>query len=251
MGTSRSALLKLAASGLALLGCVHAHAAAAAGVTNVERCLSVAAELSLGAPPAHTRARLRAGSAVTIVALGSSSTSGFGTFGPGYPWIMKEELQRLHPSLSITVVNSGRMADTLGGMLARLDRDVLRYRPDLVVWQLGTNAVVWHGIASNAKERLRKGVRRLKDADADVILMDLQYTPVVRRAASHDAMEKLIAAVAREEEVGLFPRFRLMRRAIAKGIGGLVFIDGMHNSGDGYRCIGRALARMIDGRGAR
>ena len=218
----------------------------AGDTTNVGRCLAIAAELNLGAPPTRTQAKLRAGQPITIVALGSSSTSGFGTFGPGYPEVLKTELSRLHPSLHIDVINSGRILDTLGGMIARIDTDVLKYKPDLVVWQLGTNAVVWHGIASNAKKSLRKSVERLKKANADVILMDLQDAPIVRTRFSLAVMEKLIADVAREEAVGLFPRYRLMRRARKEGVGGLVAFDGLHNSGDGYLCIGRALARMID-----
>ena len=233
--------LRIAASGFALLGYAFCHGTAVAGdTTNVGRCLAIAAQLNLGAPPTRTQAKLRAGQPITIVALGSSSTTGIGTFGPGYPEVLKTELSRLHPSLHIDVINSGRILDTLDGMLARIDADVL------VVWQLGTNAVVWYGIASNAKQSLRKGVERLKKANADVILMDLQDAPIVRARSSRAVMEKLIADVAREEAVGLFPRYRLMRRALENGVNGLVAFDGLHNSGDGYLCIGRALARMID-----
>jgi acyl-CoA thioesterase I len=247
MGNSRTAPLGIAASCLAVLGWFYCAGAAVAGTPkNVERCLAIAARMSLGAVPARTRAKLRAGQPVTIVALGSSSTSGFGTFGPGYPEVMKAELSRLHPSLHIDVINSGHILDTMGGMLARFDTDVLKYKPDLVVWQLGTNTVVWHGIASNAKQSLRKGVERLKKANADVILMDLQDSPVVRTKSARFAMEKLIAGVASEAAVGLFPRYRLMQQAHANGVEGLVAFDGLHNSGDGYLCIGRALARMID-----
>ena len=76
--------------------------------------------------------------------------------------------------------------------------------------------------------------------------MDLQDTMVLRAKSSHVAMEKLIADVAREEDVALFPRYRLMQLAQAKGVRGLVALDGLHNSAAGYRCIGLALARMID-----
>ncbi len=37
-----------------------------------------------------------------------------------------------------------------------------------------------------------------------------------------------------------------MRRAAEQGVSGLVGMDGLHNSGAGYRCIGLALARKID-----
>ena len=247
-----AASLRIAGSCLALLTWFYSQAAiAAAGPGNIERCLAIAADMNLDAPLQKTRTKLRVGQPITIVALGSSSTTGFGTFGPGFPAVMKTELRRRHASLHVTVINSGRVFETVGGNLARLDKDVLRYRPDLVVWQLGTNDVLWHGGASGAGSALRDGVRRLKEGGVEVILMDLQDAPLVRRKASHVAMETLIADVAREEAVGLFPRFLLMQRAHAQGVTGLVAYDGLHNSAAGYRCIGIALARMIDAEVAR
>jgi lysophospholipase L1-like esterase len=60
-------------------------------------------------------------------------------------------------------------------------------------------------------------------------------------------MEAIIAGVAKQEHVGLFSRFALMRNSIDAGVtqGALVSLDGLHNTADGYDCIGRALARAI------
>ena len=56
-----------------------------------------------------------------------------------------------------------------------------------------------------------------------------------------------IADVAKQERVGLFSRFALMRKSIDAGVSqaALVSWDGLHNTADGYDCIGRALARAI------
>lgn len=245
MDISRRRFLSIA--GLALLGCISAQGAAGAGeASNVERCGSIAATMSLGAPLPRTREKLRRGQAITIVALGSSSTTGFGTLKPSFPEVLKAELSRRHPSLRVNMIVSGRLFDTIAGNLRRLDKDVLRYRPDLVIWQLGTNDVLWHPVDAGAKDRMRRGVARIKQANADVILLDLQYAPAVRARPAHAAMQEMIAAVAREETVGLFPRYAIMQRAAEEGVRGLVGIDGLHNSGAGYRCIGLALARTID-----
>ncbi len=211
-------------------------------------CLAFSRGLSLGAPLAHTRAKLQAGETLTIVALGSSSTTGFGTFGHGaaFPDVMKEELLRLHPFARIELINSGRILEDLGDNIARIDDDALRYKPDLLVWQIGTNDVVWRGIADNAKEMLSNSVRRIKAAKTDVVLLDLQYAPLVLATTRYIRMEKIIADVAGEQNVGHFPRFLLMKRAIEAGVTGLVSWDGLHNSAEGYKCVGLALAQMID-----
>ena len=213
-----------------------------------DACLAFKRGLSLGSSLGHTKAKLRAGETLTVVALGSSSTTGFGTFVSGgtFPEVMKQELLRLRPSARIELINSGRIMDDLSGNVARIDKDVLHYKPDLVVWQIGTNDVVWRGIADNTKEILSNAVKRLKAANTDIVLMDLQYAPLVLASERHTRMEQIITDVAREQNVGQFPRFLLMKRAIEAGVKGLVWWDGLHNSTEGYKCVGLALAQMID-----
>jgi acyl-CoA thioesterase I len=211
-------------------------------------CLAFKHGLSLGAPLPRFKNKLRSGRTLTVVAFGSSSTTGFGILKPGgaFPDVAKQELMRLLPSAQIQLINSGRILDDLPGNVARLDHDVLQHKPDLVLWQIGTNDVVWRGIADNAKEILSNAVKRLKAANTDVVLLDLQYAPLVVVAKRHSRMEEIIADVAREQNVGHFPRFLLMRRAIEGGVKGLVLWDGLHNSAEGHRCVGVALAQMID-----
>jgi acyl-CoA thioesterase-1 len=214
----------------------------------VDACLGFTSGLSLGTRLGAVGSKLRSGGVVTIVALGSSSTTGFGAFGghTAFPDVMKDELLRLHPGVRIELINSGRIMEDLGDNIARLDDDVLRHKPDLVIWQIGTNDVVWRGIADNAKGMLNDAVRRIKAAKSDVVLLDLQYAPLVTLTSRYERMEKMIADVAAEQSVGHFPRFVLMKRAIDAGVSGLVSWDGLHNSSDGYACVGIALARMID-----
>jgi acyl-CoA thioesterase-1 len=213
-----------------------------------DACLRFAGGLSLGAPLGLTKAKLRPGGTLRIVAFGSSSTTGFGAFGKGaaFPDVMKDQLLRLHPDVSIELINSGRIMEDLGDNISRIDKDVLRYKPDLLIWQIGTNDVVWRGIADNAKEMLADAVKRIKAAKTDVVLLDLQYAPLVTLTSRYERMERIIADVAAEQRVGHFPRFLLMKRAIDAGVTGLVSWDGLHNSAEGYACVGVALARMID-----
>jgi acyl-CoA thioesterase I len=212
-------------------------------------CLAYQKGLSLGASLGRTKAKLQSGEMLKVVALGSSSTTGFGVLSStgAFPEVMKQELIRLRPSAKIELINSvGRIMENLGDNIARLDSDVLRHKPDLVIWQLGSNDAVWRGIADNAKETLTDAVKRLKAANADVVLMDLQYAPLVLLTTRHVRMEKIITDVSREQNVGQFPRFLLMKRAVDGGVKGLVGLDGLHKSAEGHKCVGIALAQMVD-----
>jgi acyl-CoA thioesterase I len=224
-----------------------------AASSTVDACLAYTGGLSLGAALPIVSAKLRSGGPLTVVALGSSSTTGFGAFGKhtAFPDVMKDELTRLHPGLRIDLINSGRIMEDLGDNIARLDADVLRHRPDLVIWQIGTNDVVWRGIADNAQGMLTDAVRRIKAARSDVVLLDLQYAPWVTLTNRYERMQKMIDEVAVQQHAGHFPRFVLMKRAIDAGVSGLVSWDGLHNSSDGYACVGIALARMIDAAAAK
>jgi len=219
-------------------------------ISSAERCRAANLDLSLGAQLPRTAARLKSGEPLKIVAIGSSSTVGLWVLRSAatYPEVMRRELSRLRSNPAIQVINSGRIGDTIPNNIARFERDVFAHTPDLVVWQLGTNDVAWGGRPDQGLKRsVLEGVRALKAWAADVVLMDLQYAPQVLASSSYSTMEGIIAEVARQERVGLFSRFALMRNSIGAGVAQseLVTFDGLHNTADGYDCIGRALARAI------
>lgn len=223
---------------------------AAAQLPPSEVCLSTNQNLTLGAPLPRAAARLRMGGRFGIVAIGSSSTVGLWVLNPAttYPEVMRRELMRLRPKSLIEAVNSGRIGDTIAGSVSRFNRDVLSHNPDLVVWQLGTNDVVWGGSTHGLEVSIGEGIKTLKANGADVVLMDLQYSPLVLSSSNGLSMQTMIAGAARQARIGLFSRFDLMRRSVDAGLspGALVSWDGLHNSADGYDCIGRALARSVD-----
>jgi lysophospholipase L1-like esterase len=213
-----------------------------------ESCLAAGETLSLGAPLPRTAALLRSGGPLKIVAMGSSSTVSLWMRDPArtYPGVMQAELMRLRPAVRVEVVNSGKNADTIPGNIARFERDVFAHRPDLVIWQVGTNDFTWVESADSLTARITRGVRMLRAGGAEVILMDQQYAPVIL-ASQYAKMQAAIADAARRDGIALFGRFDLMRRAVDGGlsIGALVSWDGLHLSADGYDCVGRALARAI------
>ena len=243
---------RIAYVGAAFLGSAteSARAQAPAGISTAEICLTANPNLSLGAQLPRTAARLKSSEPLKIVAIGSSSTVGLWVLRPAatYPEVMRRELLRLRSNATIRVINSGRIGDTIPDNVARFERDVFSYRPDLVVWQLGTNDIAWGGhLDDQVKNKIVQGVRALKASGTDVILMDLQYAPMVLRSANYSKMEAIIGEVARQEQIGLFSRFALMRKSIDAGLppSALVSWDGLHNTVEGYDCIGRALARTV------
>ena len=213
-----------------------------------DKCLAVGQRLTEAAPLTRTATLLGANGPLRIVAIGSSSTRGLWQTDPAltYPGMLKSELERLKPGLQVTITNSGRNADTIPGNVARFERDVFAHRPDLVIWQIGTNDVTWLQSSDSLTGKIVEGIRQLKAAGADVVLMDQQYAPVIL-ASNYSKMQASIMDAAKQENVPLFSRFDLMRRAVESGLSmsALTSMDGLHSSADGYACVGRALAHAI------
>jgi lysophospholipase L1-like esterase len=154
-----------------------------------------------------------------IVAIGSSTTAGHGNI-EAYPERLKSFLQTEYPKAEITMVNKGIGGQEAPIELQRFDTDVIAERPDLVIWQVGTNAV-WqspdqHPPSFNETTgAIRDGLVKLRDETrADVIVMDLQYLPALLTPAKKDkaiAMVEVISELARDAGVNVFRRFAFMK----------------------------------------
>jgi lysophospholipase L1-like esterase len=156
-----------------------------------------------------------------IVAIGSSTTAGEGNIR-AYPERLLSFLQAEYPNAEVAMVNRGISGQEAPIELQRFGTDVIAEKPDLVIWQVGTNAV-WQSPDQNppppsfgeTTKAIRDGLIELRGkTQADVILMDLQYVPAVLTPAKKDkaiAMVEVISELARDAGVSVFRRFAFMK----------------------------------------
>jgi lysophospholipase L1-like esterase len=194
--------------------------------------------------------KLAADEKVTIVAIGSSSTAGAGASSQAtsYPNRLAAELKDLFPKREINVINRGINGEEAPDMLARFDSDVLAEKPDLVLWQVGTNSVLRDHSLATASHMIREGVRRLKAAGADVVLIDPQFAPRVIAKSEAEVMVGLISAAAKEANVDLFQRFAVMRDWHERsGVPFTAFVtaDDLHLNDWGYGCWAKLMGSAI------
>ena len=118
-----------------------------------------------------------------IVAVGSSSTQGTGASSPSkaYPAQLDAILEQRFPGAKIEVINKGIGGETAAGTVARLDRDVLSFRPDLVIWQLGTNDALRNVDPKTFGTEVVEGIRRVRESGADLLLLEPESLPRRRR----------------------------------------------------------------------
>jgi lysophospholipase L1-like esterase len=224
--------------------------ASPAGAETVPACSAPGSLMRLDRAIFHTAARIAEGRSLKIVALGSSSTAGIGATSPAnsYPSRLEAELREQYPDMQIDVVNRGVGGEDAREMLARLDRSVLAERPDLVLWQVGTNAIVDEEGISEEAYLIRKGLARLKAAGVDVILIDPQYSPAVIGRPKAGAMVRMLESVAQGANVPVFRRFAIMshwRTVENLPFDHFIVKDGLHMNDWSYGCIAKLLATSI------
>jgi lysophospholipase L1-like esterase len=194
--------------------------------------------------------KLAAGRPVVIVAFGSSSTQGYGSSAPEftYPSRLAAQLRRQYRGADITVLNQGVGGEDAPEMMKRL-QTVIDVKPDLVIWQVGTNAVLRNLDPADTAKLVEDGVARIQAANADVVLVDPQYSPrVIEHGESTSRMVRMLGRVAELRHVGFFPRFEVMRTwhdQQALPVDSFVIADGLHMNDWGYACFAQLLGDDI------
>jgi acyl-CoA thioesterase I len=204
----------------------------------------------LANPLPHFAKKVNLGEPVTIVAIGSSSTAGAGATSSkaNYPNQLAIALNQHFPKLSITMLNRGVNGEEIPDMLKRFDSAVIAAKPDLVLWQLGTNSVIRDHQLTDHDAMIRVGLAKIRAVGADVVLIDPQFAPKVIAKPEAEQMVALISNTAKKEDVDLFRRFEMMRHwHVVDHLGFETFVspDGLHMNDWSYACMAKGLGNAI------
>jgi acyl-CoA thioesterase-1 len=187
---------------------------------------------------------------VKVLAIGSSSTVGVGASSPSAAYITKLEtsLEGSLKGMDFDVVGRGLSGEVAQGAADRMKREVEETRPDLVVWQVGTNDALRHVSIDSFKNCLRTTLAWLAENKIDVVLIDPQYGDALTKDEYYETVVAALAEVAREARVLLVDRFEAMRE-LHRERGDLFYLsaDQLHPNDRGHRCMAEQLARAIVG----
>jgi lysophospholipase L1-like esterase len=122
-----------------------------------------------------TIAETLSGKSITLVALGDSNT-GINHWTHGeLNWLsllaclLACNYRTCFPD-GCTIINSGRSGDTATGGLARLQKDVLRFSPDLVIIGFGTNDAAISDNLEKFRKDMRSMILQLKNVGCEILL---------------------------------------------------------------------------------
>jgi acyl-CoA thioesterase I len=191
---------------------------------------------------------LRETGTAKVLAIGSSSTAGVGASSPSrtYTARLEADLETALTGTDFDIIGHGMSGEVAQGAADRMKREVEEVKPELVVWQVGTNDALRHVAIDSFKNCLKKTLAWLKEQQIDVILINPQYGDQLIKDGYYQEVVNAVAEVARDAEVLLVDRFQFMRK-LQRERGDRFYLstDDLHMNDEGYRCLAEQLATAI------
>ncbi|MEJ0095346.1 MAG: SGNH/GDSL hydrolase family protein [Methylocella sp.] len=185
---------------------------------------------------------------VRILAIGSSSTEGIGASGIGksYPSQLEAILEHALKGVDFQITNRGIPGEVAENTAERIRSEVALQKPDLVLWQLGTNDALARVPPNDFEATVESTIRWLKDNGIDVVLVGLQYTPRLARDANYAAIRETLKTIAAQENILYVSRYDAMQ-FIAQTRANLQLMsrDNFHLNDLGYQCMAEHVAHAV------
>jgi len=226
-----------------LAGCLTATAARAEGATascEVPDYL-LASESTL---PKVAEA-IKTGHSLDILVVGSRSST-INSDGSAYPGRLQTALREKLPKLAINLSVEIQAKKTAEEVAAGIVKLMEGKRPTLVIWQTGTVDAMRSVDPDDFRSAVDEGVAAMQNAGADVILMNLQYSPRTETMISAPPYLDNMRVVAQQHDVPLFDRFAIMRTWNETGDFDLFSTtNGIEIAKRVHDCLGRALSTFV------
>jgi len=227
---------------LVVLGCAGAAAGDSEDACAVAQHL-VHADASLTHVTAAIKARM-----LTIAVAGTTSSTLPGANGAqlAYPAKLEAALRAKLPDVTVKVISLVKPRQTAQEMAQGFPKVLRDEKPSLVIWQTGTADALQGVAAEEFQTTLEQGVDKLHDAGADVLFMNMQFSPRTDAVLSTEPYSEALRWVGLERAVNLFDRQAVMRQWSELGTFDLLAATkSLDTAAQVHGCIARLLANLI------
>ena len=198
------------------------------------------------------RKKLLSGDPVKVVCFGDSVTGVYYHSGSrrAYTDMLGIALQRVSGNANVEMINAGISGHTTINALARIDRDVLAHKPDIVTVMFGLNDMTRVSL-DDYRANLKIIVKKCRGIGAEVVLatpnnvIDTPSRPTSKLVMYCDVVRQ----VARELGVPICDMYQQLSgvRAIEPFDWRLLMSDSIHPNMAGHKSMAEHLARTITG----
>lgn len=210
-------------------------------------CGEVPAYLLLtDSPLPKVEAAVKSGRPLDILVVGSRSSTISTSEASAYPGRLQAMLKERLPKVAVNVFVELQIQKTAEEVTGSLVKLVEAKKPTLVIWQTGTYDAMRSIDPDDFRAAVGEGVVALQNAGADVVLMNLQYSPRTETMISAPPYLDSMRVVAQQHGVPLFDRFAIMRHWNDQGDFDLFSSShGLDLAKRVHDCIGRALGKFV------
>ena len=187
--------------------------------------------------------------AARVMAIGSSSIVGVGATKPAATFTeqLEVDLERSFKGADFDVIGRGMSGEVAAVTAARIRSEALQFKPDLIVWQVGTNDGVAGVDQAVFAALLTTTLRWLATYRYDVVLVDPQYVSKFATDEHYKAIVRIITEVARREHVPLVHRYDAMEDLARRQINRSYMASDLFHLNDlGYKCMAEFAAQAIE-----
>jgi hypothetical protein len=185
---------------------------------------------------------------ISVIGTGSSSLPGPDGVRFAYPAQLQQVLQKDLPGITVKVTAHVQSRATTVEMAKGLEKILTDDKPSLVIWQAGTADAMNSVDQEEFHSSLDDGVSAIENGGADVILMNMQYSPRTEAMMDVTNYADVMRFVAQQHSALLFDRLGIMRNWNDSGTFDLYTATKDYAMARRvHECIGRALASQIIG----
>jgi hypothetical protein len=183
---------------------------------------------------------------ISVVGSGSSSLPGPDGAQFAYPARLEDTLKQRLPGNDIKVTAHVQLRETTAEMTADMGKILSDDKPALVIWQAGTADALKGVEPDDFRASLDTGIGAIEAAGANVILMNMQYSPRIETMLDVSTYADVMHWAAQQHGALLFDRLAIMRYWNDEGAFDLYAATKNYDMARRvHACIGRALASQI------
>jgi hypothetical protein len=202
--------------------------------------------LSTESPLPKVADAVKNGHALNILVVGSRSSTINASEASAYPARLQAMLREKLPSTTVNVSVELRVKKTAEEVASGFVKLLEDKKPTLVIWQTGTVDAIRSIDPDDFRRAVGEGVAALQTAGADVVLMNLQYSPRTETMISAPPYLDNLRVVAQEHDIPLFDRFAIMHQWNDQGDFDLFSTShGIELANRVHDCLGRALSKFV------
>jgi hypothetical protein len=189
---------------------------------------------------------VKSGYSLDILVVGSRSSTINTSDGSAYPGRLQAILRDKLPAVTVNVFVELQVKKTAEEVAAGLVKLLEVKKPTLVIWQTGTVDAMRSVDPDDFRGAVDEGVAAVQNAGADVVLVNLQYSPRTETMISASPYLDNMRVVAQQHDVPLFDRFAIMHHWNDQGDFDLFSAShGIDLAKRVHDCLGRALSQFV------